>query len=240
MTRTSGATGIRQLSRFLVLPLVAAMVLTLLVPYTAQAVHDTGAFQLDGNAQTSVQPSPPAPQNAEDWDMVCPTASPPSRPSTDPVHCLGGSTANPQSFDADAFGSATDDVADIARWFFQSAVGEIGNGPNNTCTLASGCPFSGAHTAGNKSLGGSTPGDILIVSAFTIGGSQPTIRVYEWVGAGNATSPCFTNTCTLQPVPIPIPAGQTDNRCDQTGVITGDVACALVNDTLIPSPWLFQ
>ncbi|TMG47855.1 MAG: hypothetical protein E6H91_07925 [Chloroflexi bacterium] len=303
MTRTSGATGIRQLSRFLVLPLVAAMVLTLLVPYTAQAVHDTGAFQLDGNAQTSVQPSPPAPQNAEDWDMVCPTASPPSRPSTDPVHCLGGSTANPQSFDADAFGSATDDVftgggskddldipgnwkwqqaapspdkddlehgfaaeynittgtyaghkvlyfggdrfsnegdANIAFWFFQSAVGEIGNGPNNSCTLASGCPFSGAHTAGNKSLGGSTPGDILIVSAFTIGGSQPTIRVYEWVGAGNATSPCFTNTCTLQPVPIPIPAGQTDNRCDQTGVITGDVACALVNDTLIPSPWLFQ
>jgi len=41
MTRVTGATGIRHLSRILVLPLVAAMVLTLLVPYDAQAVHDT-------------------------------------------------------------------------------------------------------------------------------------------------------------------------------------------------------
>lgn len=302
MTRATGATGSPQLRRSLVLPLIAAIVITLLVPYGAQAVHDTGKFQLDGNALTSVQPPLPAPQNAEDWDMVCPAASPPSRPLSDPIHCLGGSTADPLAFDADAFGAATDDVftgggskddldipswkwqqaapspdkddlehgfaaeytittgvyaghkvlyfggdrfsnegdANIAFWFFQGAVGEVGNGPNNSCTLSSGCPFSGTHTAGNKSLGGSTPGDILIVSAFTNGGAQPTIRVYEWVGPGNATSPCFTQECTLQPVPIPIPSGQTDNRCDQTGVITGDVACALVNNTLIDSPWLFQ
>src|SRR2546428_2607807 len=111
MTRASGATGIRLLSRILVLPLVAAMVLTLLVPYDAQAVHDTGKFQLDGNALTSLQPPLPAPQNSEDWDMVCPAPPDPrSRPATDPIHCLGGTTADPTTFDADAFGSATDDV----------------------------------------------------------------------------------------------------------------------------------
>ena len=304
MTRTTGATGIRQVSRFLVLPLVAAIAMTLVIPYDAQAVHDTGKFQLDGNALTSLQPPAPAPQNSEDWDMVCPAPPDPrSRPATDPIHCLGGTTADPTTFDADAFGSATDDVftgggskddldipgnwkwqqaapspdkddlehgfaaeynittgtyaghkvlyfggdrfsnegdANIAFWFFQAGVSEVGNGPNNTCTLSSGCPFSGAHTAGNKSLGGKIPGDLLIVSSFTSGGKQPTINVYEWVGDGKATSPCFTNTCTLQPVPIPIPSGQTDNRCDQSGVITGDVACALVNDGAIDSPWLFQ
>src|SRR2546428_9945407 len=56
MTRTTGATGIRQVSRFLVLPLVAAIAMTLVIPYDAQAVHDTGKFQLDGNAVSTDQP----------------------------------------------------------------------------------------------------------------------------------------------------------------------------------------
>jgi hypothetical protein len=34
----------------------------------ADAVHDVGVFQLDGNAQTSVQSTPPA---SDDWDRVC-------------------------------------------------------------------------------------------------------------------------------------------------------------------------
>jgi hypothetical protein len=70
MTRASGATGIRQLRRSLVLPLVAAMILTLLVPYTAQAVHDTGIFQLDGDAQTSTNTAG-TPAASDDWDKVC-------------------------------------------------------------------------------------------------------------------------------------------------------------------------
>ena len=35
---------------------------------TVLAVHDTGVFQMDGNAQTSVQSDPTA---AEDWDLIC-------------------------------------------------------------------------------------------------------------------------------------------------------------------------
>src|SRR2546428_13224742 len=70
MTRVTGATGIRHLSRILVLPLVTAMVLTLLVPYYARAVHDTGKFQLDGNALTSLQRPAPAPQNQTDSAMA--------------------------------------------------------------------------------------------------------------------------------------------------------------------------
>src|SRR6266700_7560866 len=70
MTRVNGATGIRLLRRSLVLPLVAAMVFTLLVPYAAQAVHDTGIFQLDGDAQTSTNTAN-TPAASDDWDKVC-------------------------------------------------------------------------------------------------------------------------------------------------------------------------
>src|SRR2546428_4281569 len=71
MTRATGATGIRLLRRSLVLPLVAAIVLTLLVPYGAQAVHDAGVFQLDGDASSATQPPAPYPQATDDWDKVC-------------------------------------------------------------------------------------------------------------------------------------------------------------------------
>src|SRR2546425_996182 len=259
MRRLTQAAGSQQRQRYLAVPVVAAMVFALLFPGGVLATHDTGKFQLDGDAQTSLQSPVTA---AEDWDMVCPTASPPSRPASDPVHCLGGTTAENSSFVADAFGAATDDVftgggskddldipswkwqqaapspdkddlehgyaaeytitvapyvnhkviffggdraanngdANIAFWFLQGGVAEVGNSGSD-CTLASGCGFSGVHTVGNVSLGGSTPGDILIVSAFTIGGAEPTIHVFEWVGPGNATKPCFTNACTLQPIP---------------------------------------
>ncbi len=70
MTRVNGATGIRLLRRSLVLPLVAAMVFTLLVPYAAQAVHDTGIFQLDGDAATGTNTAG-TPAASDDWDKVC-------------------------------------------------------------------------------------------------------------------------------------------------------------------------
>src|SRR5438477_10886776 len=53
MTQASGATGVRRVRRSLALPLIAAMVLTLLMPYAAQAVHDTVFFPLDCDAHTS-------------------------------------------------------------------------------------------------------------------------------------------------------------------------------------------
>src|SRR5438034_4593231 len=70
MARSTGATGIRRIRHSLVLPLVAAMVLTLLIPYAAQAVHDTGIFQLDGDAQTSTNTAG-TPTALDDWDKVC-------------------------------------------------------------------------------------------------------------------------------------------------------------------------
>jgi hypothetical protein len=269
----------------------------------ANAVHDTGKFQLDGNAQTSDQSNPPA---TEDWDKVCPANHPQS------LTCLGGNTADRATFIADAFLSASDNIfkggtddADISSWqwkqagpspdkddiehayaaqytitaagpyqnhkvlffggdrlanngntnigfwFFHNNVttggsksGTDANG-NPTCSVNSGCGFTQLHTVGNKSLGGSTPGDLFILSAFTNGGAQPTIKIFEWVGPGNATknylgsNGCFTNACTLQPLPVPNTPGFNDNRCDVGGPTTGDVACAIVNGVSKPSPWVF-
>src|SRR3954463_11216349 len=49
--------------------LVAAVVMTASVGVAAvQAVHNAGVLQMDGNAQTSVQSTPPA---SEDWDLIC-------------------------------------------------------------------------------------------------------------------------------------------------------------------------
>jgi len=56
----------RRTRRFLIAPVLAAMIVALLVPYGALAVHDTGAFELDGNA-TSATMTPAA----DDWDRVC-------------------------------------------------------------------------------------------------------------------------------------------------------------------------
>src|SRR2546427_1735769 len=48
--------------RYLVGPVLAALLTALLFPGAAFAVHDTGAFELDGNATSSV---------SDDWDKVC-------------------------------------------------------------------------------------------------------------------------------------------------------------------------
>jgi hypothetical protein len=138
----------------------------------------------------------------------------------------------------------------IGLWFFHNGVntGGANTAADGSCPVQSGCGFTGSHTAGNCSLvtPGSpcTPGDVFILSAFTNGGSFPTIQAFEWVGANNATknyngsNNCFTNACTLQPLNIPLTPGFTDNRCDGPAV-SGDVACAITNSGDTLSPWPF-
>jgi hypothetical protein len=287
---------------------VAALSLAGIYAMPANAVHDTGEFQLDGNALTSVQPPSPNVQNDEDWDQICKahpvTTSNPKGCTFAPGFSIpaGTTSADPSQFRTDASGSASDDIptqgstkddlalsgwqwkeakpsppkndishafaaeyeaadgdkylffggdrisnngdANIAFWFFQNSVVQVGNGPNNSCTISA-CSFGdgnggpAVHKAGSVPHDPDNVGDILIVSAFTNGGTQPNIQIYEWVGAGNATKPCFTQACTLQP--IPLPAGQ-GAACDTAGLVTGDIACALVNSPTSDqrTPWTFR
>jgi len=301
-------------------PLAAvALAIPLLFVTNAGAVHDTGLFQLDGNAQTSVQSNPTA---LEDWDLICKAhlfnaTTAPAGCHVSPGYTLpaGSTLATASTFVTDAFNAGSDNIfkggtddadvntwqwkqatpspnkadlenafaaqytctatmvtagtcaanysghklmffggdrfanngdTNIGIWFFHNAVGTNGvHTVSGACPVSSGCGFTGLHTAGNVSLGGHTPGDLFVLSAFTGGGAQPTIKIFEWVGPGNATknylgsNNCFTNACTLQPLAIPLTPGFSDNRCDGP-TVTGDPACAIVNSGEITSPWLFQ
>jgi hypothetical protein len=185
---------------------------------------------------TSAKPSPP--KNDLTDGMAAEYTCKGSEPNSVSA-CTGTTGDKLLYFGADRFSNSGS--ANIALWFFQKKVQQKGNQPDGTCTISSGCPFVGAdgttpatHTVGNVSLGGSTPGDILVISAF---GPKAQIFVYEWVGAGNATpdylgtNSCFTTVCTLQPLFI----GSTTSDCPE---VTADNACALANDTSTPSPWV--
>src|SRR6059036_2777284 len=49
----------------------SAALLTVVFSAPTYAVHDTGKFQLDGDASSGTQPLPPYPQATDDWDKVC-------------------------------------------------------------------------------------------------------------------------------------------------------------------------
>ncbi len=96
--------------------------------------------------------------------------------------------------------------ANVAFWFLQDQVGCNDN--SSTAT------FTGAHQ----------DGDLLIVSAFTSGGSVSTVDVYRWNGS---------NPGTLGTTPL---VHGVDCRSPQT--VAGDGACATVNTASITTPWL--
>jgi hypothetical protein len=129
MTRANGGTEIRHLSRFLVLPVIAAMVLTLLVPYAAEAVHDTGIFQLDGDAQTSTNTAG-TPAASDDWDKVCNQVTGGGLAGCGTTAVTTGATAvswtaeqNPNS--SIFTGGGSKDPLDISQWAWKDGAGGL-------------------------------------------------------------------------------------------------------------------
>jgi hypothetical protein len=120
-------------------------------------------------------------------------------------------------FGADRFSVSGD--ANIGIWFFQKSV---------ICNPTTG-KFSGSHTTG----------DILVLSAFTVGGTIPTIAVYEWNPA------CLA--AVKNPVPGPVPGSCANSNlevlfsagslCDSSGTLSTLDACAITNSTNIPVSW---
>jgi len=129
MTQASGATGIRRVRRSLALPLIAAMVLTLLMPYAAQAVHDTGIFQLDGDAQTSTNTAG-TPAALDDWDKVCNQVTGGGLAGCGTAAVTSGATAvswsaepNPNS--SIFTGGGSKDPIDINQWAWKDGAGGL-------------------------------------------------------------------------------------------------------------------
>jgi hypothetical protein len=117
--------------------------------------------------------------------------------------------------------------ANVAFWFLQSDVGCTSTGPSVT--------FSGEHL----------DGDLLIVSAFTKGGTVSTIDVYRW-NRSTGTCPSGPN-CVVNPPGVPGSLGTSPVAhgvdCRSANTPVGDPACAAANTTAngvggtIATPW---
>jgi hypothetical protein len=118
-TKVLGPTGSSRRRRFLAVPLTLAALLALFWIAGAQAVHDTGVFQLDGNAQTSVQSNPPA---AEDWDLICKDNPSTCTFATGVTPPDGTTTSTVSAHEADGVGASiftgggSKDPQDIPNW----------------------------------------------------------------------------------------------------------------------------
>ena len=243
-------------TRRIPLALLAVIALTIAVVVPANAVHDLGVFQLDRNAQSSVQSAIPA---TDDWDKVCPSGTPSG--GVPGVQCIGGISAQATTFDTDGVnasiftgGGSKDDLNTTSwQWKDGSVPPKDDLAHAYAVRYASGLLYFGAdRTAnnGDSQIGfwffrgnvGPRPGgtfgpdshqngDILILSDFTQGGTTVTIRVFAW------HSPGGTINGTLD-----LLAGTTTNLADCVGpppVSSGDPFCATVNKVNTPSPWAF-
>lgn len=103
--------------------------------------------------------------------------------------------------------------ANIGFWFFQNPVAPTGSGG-----------FTGTHA----------DHDVFVVSAFTIGGTTPGIKVYEWDSscAGADNNNPQVGQCADKNIRVLFNAAQT---CAASGI--GHEACAKVNDGPIFVSW---
>ncbi len=131
------------------------------------AVHDTGAFQLDGDASSSTQPAPPYPQATDDWDTVCHQYSGVANPDTlcSTAQNTSGSTAGLWTCDkslsattsctpnATIFtGGGSKDPQDINQWAWKDGAGGLPDKDNlvhafaarYSLTPSATCPSSSA------------------------------------------------------------------------------------------------
>jgi hypothetical protein len=127
MIQFLGPTGTR-LRRALPAAILFAMLASLVVTLPALAVHDTGKFQLDGDASSLTQPPSPYPQATDDWDKVCHQYANPAEPSCLAYSNTSGATsglwANDGSLNASIFtGGGSKDPQDISNWAWKDAGG---------------------------------------------------------------------------------------------------------------------
>ena len=108
--------------------LLAAMALLALLVSSALAVHDTGTFQLDGDASTATQPF--GPKAKDDWDKVCHEVVEPKGPGTKCSTTENTSGATAVSWTAEPgldetifTGGGSKDPKDVSQWLWKDEGG---------------------------------------------------------------------------------------------------------------------
>lgn len=128
MIRILGPTGTR-LRRALPGAILFALLASLVVTLPGLAVHDTGRFQLDGDASSATQPPSPYPQAVDDWDKVCHQYGPAATScstTSDTTGSTSGLWASDGSLNATIFtGGGSKDPQDINNWAWKDGAGGL-------------------------------------------------------------------------------------------------------------------
>jgi hypothetical protein len=247
--RILGPTGSRR-RRYLWVPLLLVACAALFMVGGAQAVHDTGSFELDGNATNGVAAG-------DDWDNVCHQVVGSDCGTTSDTT---GATAvawvaEPNTNTTIFTGGGSKDPIDISSWAWKDGAGGLPDKDNLLHSFAAryntnegdvlyfgsdrldnsgdaqqgfwffqnpiALGFSGVHKAG----------DVLVISDFSNGGTTSLITVYKW------DPTCLKTGGTCGDANLRTLGSSTSANCATAAA--NDAFCGLVNPNTITMPWSF-
>jgi hypothetical protein len=261
--RVLGPTGSWRRRRFLLGPILLVALAALYLTAGAQAVHDTGKFELDGNATNNPAVA------GDDWDNVCHqvlgTDCSTSNNTTgatavdwvaEPNHnasiFTGGGSKDPQDVNQWAWKDAggLPDKDNLLHGFaarYTTSQGEVlffgSDRLDNSGDAQQGFWFfQNAIGLGSNSVGGGSgftgvhkAGDVLVVTDFSNGGGTSTITVYAWDPTCTKTTGSTAGTCG--DANLRIKGTSTSANC--ASAAANDQFCGIVNPSLITMPWPF-
>jgi hypothetical protein len=239
----------------------AAMVAFNVAP--AAAVHDTGKFELDGNAVNNPAVA------GDDWDNVCHQVLHTDCSTTSDT---SGATAvdwvAEPNLNASIFtGGGSKDPQDINKWAWKDDAGGLPDKDNLLHSFAARYTttqgevlffgsdrydnsgdaqqgfwfFQNSIALGTNSIGGGTgftgvhrAGDVLVVTDFSNGGTTSTITVYAWDPTCTKTTGSTAGTCG--DANLRIKGTSTSANC--ASAAANDQFCGIVNPTNgTTAPW---
>ena len=257
--------GLRRVSISVTAALLAALALIALNVAPAAAVHDTGAFELDGNAVNA------AATPGDDWDNVCHqvTGSDCSTSSNTNGATAVDWVAEPNLNSTIFTGGGSKDPSDVNQWAWKDGAGGLPDKDNllhsfaaRYATAAGEVLFFGSDrydnsgdaqqgfwffqnsiALGSNSIGGGTgftgvhrAGDVLVVTDFSNGGTTSTITVYTWDPTCTKTTGSTAGTCG--DANLRIKGTSTNANCSSAAA--NDQFCGIVNPTNgTTAPWSY-
>jgi hypothetical protein len=239
--------------------LAAALALTVYDASPSTAVHDTGSFELDGNATND-------PAAGDDWDNVC------HQVLTTDCSITSNTTgatavdwvAEPNLNSSIFTGGGSKDPQDVSSWSWKDGAGGLPDKDNLLHSFAARYPtvdgdvlffgsdrldnsgdaqqgfwfFQNEIKLGSNSGGGGTgftgvhaTGDLLVISDFSNGGTTSTITVYKW------DTTCLKTAGTCGDANLRTLATSTNAKCSSAAA--DDAFCGQVNPGTITMPWSF-
>jgi hypothetical protein len=243
---------------------LAAVLVTGIAMPAALAVHDTGAFELDGNATNG-----PAP--GDDWDNVCHQVTGSDCSTTnDTTGATAVDWAAEPNVNTTIFtGGGSKDPNDVSQWAWNDGGGGLPAKDNLLHSFAARYPstsegdvlYFGSDRLDNSgdaqqgfwffqnsiSLNGTGAsgtfngvhknGDLLLVSDFSNGGTTSTITVYKWNTACTKAGQVLADGNTCGDANLEQLA--TSNAANCATANANDTFCGLVNANKITMPWSF-